>query len=164
MKSFCQIISLIDLTSRRDQPLTSSRLNSRAARAQAGLTLVEIVIVLVILSVLIGFLTKGLFATGATQKARINVMKMEKLKSAINQYQLMSNGLPPSLDALVNCSGNSGSACFPVAQADDLIDLFGGQFRFAPDGSGNSFSLKTLGADKRDGGSGADADVVITGP
>ncbi len=143
-----------------------NRLIHRTAgtQGQRGLTLVEIVIVLVILSALIAFLTKGLFATGATQKARINVMKMEKLKSAINQYQLMNNGLPPSLDALVNCSGNSGQACFPVAQADDLNDLFGGQYRYSADGSGSSFSIKTLGADQRDGGSGADADVVVTGP
>jgi len=137
----------------------------RALRGQAGLTLVEIVIVLVILSVLIGFLTKGLFSTGENQKARINVMKMEKLKSAISQYQLMNNTLPPSLDALVNCGGNTnGQACFPVAQPDDLNDLFGGQYRYSGEGSGNSFVLKTLGADKRDGGTGANADVTITGP
>jgi general secretion pathway protein G len=136
--------------------------NFSSQASQRGLTLVEIVIVLVILSVLIGFLTQGLFATGATQKARINVMKMEKLKSAINQYQLMNNSLPASLDALVNCGGSNGQACFPVAQQEDLLDIFGGQFRYS--NSGNSFTLKTLGQDKQDGGSGADADVSITGP
>ena len=145
---------------------TKSKKMAKSAwlRQQRGLTLVEIVIVLVILSVLIGFLTKGLFATGENNKARINVMKMEKLKSAINQYQLMNNGLPPSLDALVNCAGGNGQPCFPVAQQDDLVDLFGGQYRFSGDGSGNSFTIKTLGADRREGGSGADADISITGP
>lgn len=137
----------------------------RSFGSQTGLTLVEIVIVLVILSVLIGFLTKGLFSTGENQKARINVMKMERLKSAIGQYQLSNSGLPPSLDALVNCGGtNNGQACFPVAAQDDLTDLFGGQYLYAAEGSGNSFTLKTLGADKRQGGTGANADVVITGP
>lgn len=139
-----------------------SSFNAARMGSQRGLTLVEIVIVLTILTILFAYLTSGLFATGNNQKARINAMKLDKLKSAVNQFQLMNNGLPPSLDALVNCAGNNGQPCFPVAQADDLNDLFGGQFRYT--NSGNTFTIKSLGADKKDGGSGADQDVSITGP
>lgn len=131
--------------------------------AERGLTLVEIIIVLVILSILIGFLTKGLFGKGQAAQAKINLMKMERLKSAINTYQLQYNSLPNSLDALVNCSEQTGQGCVPVATEDDLNDVFGTKFTYSSEG-GRSYRLKSMGADRAAGGSGADADQEMTGP
>lgn len=137
--------------------------SARAINSERGLTLVEIVIVLVILAVLIGFLTKGLFSQGQAAKARINAMKVNELKSKVNQYQLMYNSLPPDLQSLISCNDQTGPGCVPIAQEDDLVDTFGSQIQYSAEGS-NRFALKSLGADKRDGGSGAEADVVIQGP
>lgn len=137
---------------------------SRALRGiQKGLTLVEIVIVLVILSVLIAFLTQGLFAKGQGAKANINKMKLTGLKDKINQYQLMYNALPQDLQSLVSCNEQTGSACIPIAQEEDLLDIFGTRIIYTSEGTGR-FVLKSLGADKKDGGSGADGDFVLAGP
>jgi general secretion pathway protein G len=129
--------------------------------AQAGLTLVEIIVVLVILSILIAFLTGGLFSQGERAKAQINSLKMQKAKAAIGQYQLMYNQLPPDMKSLVSCP-NTGGACVPITDEDTITDAWGTPFQYSNDG--RSFTLKSLGADRKDGGSGAEGDFTITGP
>ena len=132
-------------------------------RRQQGLTLVEIIVVLVILSILIGFLTSGLFAQGEKAKAQINSLKMQKLKSAIGQYQLMYNQLPPDLNSLATCP-NTGSACVPITDEDTIKDAWGTPFTYSAENGGRSFVIKSLGADRKDGGSGTDGDFTLTGP
>ena len=130
--------------------------------SQKGLTLVEIIIVLVILSLLMTFLTRGLFGQAEKAKVQMTVMGMKKVQNAIQQYQLMNNALPPSLDALVSCERSSGTVCMATAEAEDLKDSWGTPFQYQS--SGNSYQLKSLGADKREGGDGVNADVTVTGP
>lgn len=137
---------------------------SRRIRSEQGLTLVEIIVVLVILSILIGFLTSGLFSQGAKAKARINELQMKKVQAAINQYQLMYNSLPPSLQALVSCNEQTGSACVPVTEASALKDAWDTPFLYTLDNGGRSYTLKSLGADRREGGTEVDGDPILTGP
>ena len=129
---------------------------------QHGLTLVEIIVVLVILSVLIGFLTGGLFAQGEKAKAKINDLQMQKVKQAIGQYQLMYNTLPPDLSALSGCPPGQ-SACVPIIEESALKDSWGTPFVYTVEG-GRSYILKSLGADRKEGGTGVDGDPFITGP
>jgi general secretion pathway protein G len=130
--------------------------------SQRGLTLIEIIVVLVILTILIAFLTGGLFSQGEKAKAQINGLRMKKLQSAINQYQLMYNAMPSDLQALVNCNETTGSNCVPVTEEETLKDAWGTSFNYSSDG--RNYTIKSLGADRRDGGSGADGDVTLTGP
>jgi general secretion pathway protein G len=130
--------------------------------SERGLTLLEIMVVLLLLGFLFTVLVKGIFPTGEKAKARLNIIQMNKLQSAIQEYQLMNNTLPPSLDALVNCPADRSQACIPVAGADLLKDVWGTPFGYQA--SGNSYTIKSLGADRRDGGEGLNADMIITGP
>lgn len=134
-----------------------------ARRSQRGLTLVEIIVVLVILSIMIAFLTSGLFSQAEGAKVKVTEMKLNKLKNAINQYQLMNNSLPNDPQALVSCGGNGG-ACVPVAQEEDLKDAWGTPIQMRMENGGRSYIIKSLGADRREGGSGVNGDPTITGP
>jgi general secretion pathway protein G len=144
-------------------PVMKTSTKTLKKAAQKGLTLVEIIVVLVILSILIAFLTGGLFKQGERAKAQINALKMEKTKAAIGQYQLMYNQLPPDLRSLVSCP-DSSRACVPITDEDTITDGWGTPYVYSLDNGGRSFTLKSLGADKRDGGSGAEGDMTITGP
>jgi len=136
---------------------------SQVPRSQRGLTLVEIIVVLTILSLLIGFLTKNIFGQGEKAKAKMNDMKMSQVQGFIGQYQLQFNNLPPSLSALVGCGeATDGTACAPIAAQEDLKDAWGTDFVYSADGG--SYRLKSLGADRKEGGSGVDGDVVRQGP
>ncbi len=130
---------------------------------QRGLTLVEIIVVLVILSILIAFLTGGLFSQGEKAKAKINELHIQKAKSAIGQYQLMYNQLPPDLRSLSACPDGQ-TACVPVADEGTLKDAWGTSFAYSLENGGRSYALKSLGSDRKDGGTGVEGDVVVTGP
>lgn len=129
---------------------------------QSGLTLIEIIIVLVILSILFTFLTGGLFSQGEKAKAKMNTMKMNNLKAKIAQYQLEYNAVPTSINDLTGCNDKTGSNCVPIASEEDITDAWGTKFQFS--GSGNSYTIKSLGADRQPGGSGVNADAEVKGP
>ena len=132
--------------------------------SQRGLTLVEIIVVLIILSVLFGFLFSGLFGQADTAKARTTGLMMTKLKSSINQFQLQYNQLPATLQALRQCTEQTGQACIPIINNDDeLKDAWGTAFVYANDGA-RGYTIKSLGSDKREGGTEANSDIVVSGP
>ena len=130
--------------------------------SQRGLTLVEIIIVLVILSSLLVFLTGGLFKSGEKAKAKMNSLRMTKLKSAVQEYQLMYNSFPASLDALIRCDEVSGQACVPITEEEQLYDAWGTKFLYTQ--NGRSYTIKSLGSDRKAGGTGVEGDATLTGP
>ena len=128
---------------------------------QKGLTLIEIIIVLVILSMLFSFLTGGLFSQGEKAKAKMNNLKMTTLKSKIAEFQLEYNALPSSLNDLTGCPSGAQN-CIPMAEKSDVLDAWDTPFVYSS--SGNSYTIKTLGADRKPGGTGVNSDQEITGP
>lgn len=141
------------------------RVAGRVTRGDAGLTLVEIVVVIIILVTLFAFLGGGLFSGGTKALARLNELKMSKLKAYIDQYMLNYGTPPPALDTLVSCQGApQGRPCTPFAQAEDIQDAWATPFVYQADQGGRRYTIKSLGADKKDGGAGADADVILQGP
>jgi general secretion pathway protein G len=146
--------------SRGEKPGSFTRLVSN----ERGLTLVEIIVVLVILAILMNFLFSNLIGSGEGAKAKINDIKMQKLKNAISQFQLQYNQLPQDLNALTSCAGVTGQSCVPVlSDQDSIADVWGTPYQYRVEG-GRSFTIRTLGADRKDGGTGADGDVVLKGP
>lgn len=132
--------------------------------SERGLTLVEIIVVLVILSILVAFLTNGLFSQGEKAKAKINELQIQKLKSAIGQYQLMYNQLPPDIRSLASCPDSNSGGCVPVADESALKDAWGTPFEYALENGGRSYAIKSMGSDRKPGGSGVEGDVTVTGP
>lgn len=133
--------------------------------AQAGLTLVEIIVVLVILSLLMGFLANNLFSAGDKAKAGINELQMKRLQQHINQYQLRYNSLPGSIRDLISCNDQTGPNCLPVADSEaDLRDPWGTEYQYTLENGGRSYSITSLGANRIQGGSGADSDFSVKGP
>ncbi len=135
---------------------------TKTFKNQHGLTLIEIIIVLVILSLLFTFLTGGLFSQGEKAKSKLTNMKITALKGKISEYQLEYNAIPNSINDLTGCNDKTGSNCVPIAEEDDVTDAWGTKFIFQ--GSGNSYTIKSLGADRKAGGSGVDGDIEVKGP
>lgn len=146
------------------KPDARETLTTKNFSSQKGLTLVEIIVVLVILSILIGVLTSGLFSQGDKAKAKINGLKMSQIQGYLNEYRLQYNSFPSSLDGLSGCTEQTGQNCIPIAKPEDLRDAWSTPLAYSTGNNGASYTLKSLGADKREGGSGADSDLTFQGP
>ncbi len=136
-------------------------------RNESGLTLVELLVVIVLISLIAVVVGKNVIGQGDTAKAELNVVKMEKAKNLLSQYRLKYNKFPSSLDSLVKGGAEvkkSGKPFFALAAEEDLTDVWGFPFSYKIANGGRTFTLKTLGSDGIDGGDGAKQDVSITGP
>ncbi len=130
--------------------------------SSAGLTLVEIMIVLVILGVVMATVGSKIFGAGDKAKRNLTELKLQQLKSDIEQYQLRYNSLPGSLTDLSQCTENTGQGCLPISNADSIVDAWAQPFVYSL--NGRAYEIRSLGADGRDGGEGVNWDVTIKGP
>lgn len=137
-----RIISFLD-------PRSRLQLERNPSRSERGLTLIEIIVVLILLGVISSMVIGRVFKAGDKAKAQATVVKMEQLKGSIGIFQMKTNTLPKDLKE---------------AEVDDASDSWGREIQYrALDGS-RTYELRSLGADGREGGSGADSDIKVTGP
>lgn len=132
--------------------------------AERGMTLVEILAVIVLLSLIMGIVARGIFGKGEAAKANANVIQMKKVQSALSQYRLQFNGYPNSLQDLMKPSGDAakkGVIFTPFVEADELKDVWGADYVYRSTSNGRSYELMSYGADGKSGGEGADQDVTL---
>lgn len=122
---------------------------ARCGSSERGLTLVEIIVVLMMIGIIGAFVGGKVFKAGDKAKAELTRAKLNSLKEPIYMFQMRNNTLPNDLKS---------------AEADDTKDAWGREVQYRIIESGRSYELRSQGADGRDGGSGSDADVIVTGP
>jgi general secretion pathway protein G len=129
-------------------------------RNNKGMTLLEIMIVLVILGGLIAILATQV--QGRLKKAKINQAKIQisEYGKALDMYFTDCNAYPTTeegLQALVQApSSCSNWGPDPYRKKVDK-DPWGNDFIY--ESTGNNYILKSLGSDRREGGSGDAADI-----
>lgn len=126
--------------------------------------MVEIIVVLIILSIVITFVSSRVFGAGDKAKADITKLKLKEIKSSIEQFQLRYNQLPNSLEDLLSCNEITGPGCVPITNQDALKDSWGGRILYTKDGDGRRYRIRTLGADGKEGGEGVNYDAFEEGP
>lgn len=131
-------------------------------KSERGLTLIEIIVVLIILSLVMTFVGGKILGAGDTTKAELTRTMLKDMQMSIEQYRLKYNQLPSSLEALTQCSEVTGPGCTPVRKADSLKDAWGNKFVYSLEG--NAYRIKSLGADGREGGEEVNYDIFVTGP
>ena len=135
---------------------------TRTASSEAGLTLVEIMVVLIIIGVMWVAFGKRIFGAGDRMKAQVTESSLTNVKGYVEQFQLRYNKLPSSLDDLTRCTEATGPGCIPLASADTLVDAWGQPLRYSS--SGRQYKIWSLGADMTEGGDGVNFDKAIEGP
>ena len=129
-----------------------------------GLTLIEIMLVLIILSIVLATLGRKIIGAGDKAKRELSEVRMTQLKSDIEQFQLRYNSIPKSLDELIRCPEKAKNNCMPIiTDEDSLNDAFGNKFAYTAN-SNRSYTIKSYGADGKDGGSGVESDIIVQGP
>jgi general secretion pathway protein G len=134
---------------------------------QRGFTLIEIMVVVVIISVLIGLVAPNIL--GRVDEARVTAAQADigTLSQALEMYKLDNYRYPTTdqgLDALIkkpaaspqpkkwNPDGYLKKSAIP-------LDPWGNPYQYISPGSNGAFDLYSLGADGQEGGEGYDADI-----
>jgi general secretion pathway protein G len=122
-----------------------------------GMTLLEIMIVLAILGSLMAILLPKFLGQGEKAKVKETGIVMGQLMTALNMYYTDCGKYPAALDGL----SAADSACTNWGPEPYLkkvpVDPWGTPFQYSVEG--NTFVIKSLGADRKEGGDGYNKDI-----
>lgn len=132
------------------------------ARRQQGVTLLEMLVVLVIIALLAGLVGVRLLSQVDRSKAVAAKAQVESLKSAIESLRADIGRLPTAEEGLtlLTVAPPEMSNWFgPYMDAEIPLDPWGRPYRFETDAAGREYFLYTLGEDGVVGGQGAGQDI-----
>ncbi|MCH8219293.1 MAG: type II secretion system major pseudopilin GspG [Planctomycetes bacterium] len=130
---------------------------SKQAQRRRAFTLVELLVVIVILSVLVGFLAPNLFKQVGKSKVQVVKPKMTVIEGAIYRFYMDVERYPDEsegLDALVENISDAEGWDGPYLKRSQIVDPWGNPYIYLPEGQINpgSFDLICTGADGQEGG------------
>lgn len=132
----------------------------------AGFTLIEMLVVLVIIGLLAGLVGPKLFGKVDSSKVQTAQTQVKMLKGALESMRLDIGRFPTTDEgmALLNTMPQDeklrGRWRGPYLDGETPQDPWGMPYQYAfPGSNGQPFALYSLGADGKPGGEGFDADV-----
>jgi general secretion pathway protein G len=140
-------------------------MTSLSERARSdGLTLLELLVVMVILSLLAGLVGVRVMAHVGSSKSKTAFLQIEELATALETYRLELDGYPTSeqgLGAMVAQPNGVERWNGPYLRKPVVPrDPWGRDYHYRSPGVHGPFDLFSLGADNADGGEGENADIV----
>ncbi len=132
-------------------------------RRQAGFTLLELLVVLVIIGLLVGFVAPRYFSQVGKSEVKVARAQIKALEDALDQYRLDVGHYP---------TGEQGIAALDVRPAGESRwqgpylkknvpnDPWGNPYQYKSPGEHGEFDLFSLGKDGQPGGSAEAADIT----
>ena len=127
-------------------------------RNKKGMTLIEIMIVMIILAGLMAFLGKNVMTTFLSSKVKTTKIAMGEVIKSLDQYYADCNTYPTSLESLSTKPSDCPNWGPEPYLRKQILDSWNKEFIYEPQGT--SFILKSLGADGREGGDGSNEDIT----
>lgn len=151
--------------SRMGTPLTPSQAHrDKAGRSDAGFTLMEMLVVLVLIGLIAAVAIPQVMKLLESAKAKAAKIQLETVSHSLNYYQLDIGDYPTTAQGLkVLWEAPPGVADWDgpyVRRPQQLNDPWGRPFLYVSPGAKAAFELKSFGADGKDGGTGDDADIT----
>ena len=139
--------------------ISRSITRSPSPRAQSGMSLIEIIIVIVLIGAVLTFV--GTRVLGGADRAKANLAKSQvtTLAQKVESFQMDTGRVPTTLDELVAEPGNAPGWLGPYAKSAELNDPWGHPVVYRTPGETGAFDVVILGKDGQVGGSSVDADI-----
>ena len=138
--------------------------NNRKRNAQAGITLIEMLVVVTIIALFVGLVGVNVFKKADDAKRVQARTQITELMNALGLYKLDTGSYPATslgLEALRVKPDNVNNWAGPYLAKEVPMDAFGRPFQYKyPGEHGDEPDLISLGADGQPGGEGNDADIV----
>jgi general secretion pathway protein G len=131
-------------------------------RPQFGFTLLELLVVVVIIGLLVGYVAPRYF--GQVGKSEVTTAKaqIDALEKALDQYRLDTGRYPTTelgLAALVNRPSNEPKWNGPYLRKDVPLDPWGKAYVYKQPGERGDYDILSFGKDGQPGGAGENADL-----
>ncbi len=135
--------------------------------SQAGLTLVEMIVVLAIIALVAALIVPNVI--GRPDEARVTVARtdLKTIAAALKMYRLDNGDYPSTQQGLTALAERPSGAPVPANYASEgylpqvPMDPWGRPYAYRnPSASGTGFDLSSLGKDGQPGGEGLDADLT----
>lgn len=150
-----------------DKPTSSQYSKVGHTANQAGFTLIEIMVVIVILAILAGLVVPRV--VGQSDKARVGTTKtiLATVSNSLDSYRIDNARYPDTtqgLDALINPPADAKN--YPEGgyiKGGYPTDGWDNELQYAyPGAEGRVYDLYSLGADGQQGGEGLDEDIYAS--
>ncbi len=138
------------------------RLPTAASRRCAGFTLLELLVVLVIIGLLVGYVAPRYFSQVGKSEVKAARAQIKSLEDALDQYRLDVGRYPTSEQGLaVLFTQPAGEARWqgPYLKKAVPNDPWGNPYQYKQPGEHGEYDLLSLGKDGQPGGTGEAADI-----
>lgn len=129
---------------------------------QTGFTLLELLVVLVILGLLVGYVAPRYFAQVGKSEVKVARAQIRALEDALDQYRLDVGRYPATQTGLTALNEEAGEARWqgPYLKKTVPNDPWGHPYQYAAPGEHGEYDLWSTGRDGQPGGTGEDADIT----
>ena len=127
-----------------------------------GFTLLELLVVMVIIGLLVGYVGPRYFAQLGKSEVKAARMQLDGFEKALEQYRLDTGHYPSSelgLEALVVRPASEARWQGPYLKKQVPVDPWGNPYIYRLGGPRGEFEILSLGKDGRPGGDGEAADI-----
>jgi len=143
----------------RIRGLIVNRQSKIVNRGQKGFSLVEVMIVIVIMGLLAGVVTvnvRGYLVRARRETARSEIATIIK---ALDTFFAANSKYPTNDEGLAVLAGGSAENTDEALLSGVPVDPWGNSYQYNSPGVNSPFEVICYGADGREGGDGADADI-----
>ncbi len=131
---------------------------------QRGMTLIEILVVLVLIGIVLGIVGGNFIGRGEKAKADAAKIEIGQIGQALDLYKLEIGRYPSSsegLQALVTAPAGAANWNGPYwKKAQIPKDPWGNEYRYTSPGQKGAYDIVSLGADGKEGGEGTNKDIT----
>jgi general secretion pathway protein G len=139
----------------------SIRIRHRAR--QSGMTLIEILVVLVLIGIVLGIVGGNFIGKGEKAKADAARIEIGQISQTLDLYKLEIGRYPSSqegLQALISAPAGTPNWNGPYWKKNTLPkDPWGNEYKYLSPGTKGPYDIISLGADGKEGGEGVDKDI-----
>lgn len=143
--------------------MTTSTFSTRVGVKQAGFTLIEMLVVLVILGLLAGVVGPNVLNQLGGAKTKTAKIQIQDLEQAVEMFKLDVGRYPSTsegLEALVSKPGSADGWNGPYLKSGVPKDPWKNEYHYANPGTrGGAVDVFSLGQDGASGGDGENSDV-----
>ena len=132
-------------------------------RVSAGFTLLELLVVMVIIGLLVGYVGPKYFAQVGKSEVKTARAQIDALEKSLDQYRLDTGHYPTTeqgLASLFTKPSNEAKWDGPYLKKNVPLDPWGTAYQYKFPGDHGEYDLFSFGKDSQPGGTGEAADIT----